>query len=103
MTEFWLIQFTLTILGLLLAILASIRACKIYDGVELPLWLILIWIIPFVGPILCFLITPTSSEVSEEKKLWQKFYQESPHRKHLNRNEKEEAFKKWVNENELDR
>lgn len=102
MTEFWLFQFTLITLGFLLPIFASIKACKLYDGVELPLWLILIWIVPFAGPILCFSITPTSTEVSKEKKLWQRFYEEAPHRKHLNRSEKFEAFKKWADENHLD-
>lgn len=95
--EYWLIFAVF-----FLAVIASFRACHLYEGAELPLWLLLIWIVPVMGSILCFLVNPISAEKSEEKKVWQEFLDEMPHRKHLNKDEREQAFEKWLRLRESD-
>jgi hypothetical protein len=49
-------QLSIFIVAALLAIRATIRAIHAYRGVELPLWILIAWLFPFVGPIMTLIV-----------------------------------------------
>ncbi|GEM_PF-3013167 len=89
----WAVTYGLVLL--LLQIFASKRVFSLYSGIEVPTWLLLIWLLPVVGALLCFLYQPEQLQLSEEKQRWKRFLAEEPHRKHLDKSERNRAFQEW--------
>lgn len=53
--------------GLILAIVATVRVVRRTDGPATPLWIFLIWVLPFIGAIVAIVVTkhrPLEMEVT---------------------------------------
>lgn len=81
--------------SLVLAIIATRQIFNLYTGVEVPAWLIFIWIIPVIGPIVTLVFHRKPQLDSAQKTLWREFHKEQAHRKHLSKEDQQTEFKKW--------
>ena len=50
------VQLAIFIVAVWLAIRATIRAIQAYTGIEVPLWILISWLIPIIGPITTLLV-----------------------------------------------
>ena len=85
---------------LALAIIATNQILSRYTGIEVPVWLILIWMLPVIGPILTFFYHRQPKITSGKELMWQEFYQQEPHRKYLSEEEQKVEFNKWSRDRE---
>ena len=55
------------IAGLALAVGSSIRVCKQAKGAAIPLWLVFIWLVPFLGAIVALIVVKRPPPIAETR------------------------------------
>ena len=90
------------VFALILAVYATAKVIGRYDGVERPVWLLFVWLVPWVGPLISLYCVFQDMKLSDpERKLYQHFLDEAPHHKYLEGEERRKRFNEWRKERGL--
>ena len=86
-----------SLFSFLLSLVASVFVLRKYRGVEVPVWLLVVWVISIVGPVLAILCVclGRGGEDDEVADPYRLFLAEDASHKYLSKSERKVLFRRW--------